>query len=55
MTKSEKAIGILFGAIVIGALAQSVAKHQAVLLGLSGLELALVSGFVGAIVTRKLA
>ena len=55
MSKSEKALVVFIGAVVIGAVAQQVARQQAALLGLSALEVALFGAAVGAAVRRQTA
>jgi hypothetical protein len=52
MSKKGKAGAILVVAVVIGAIAQGIAKKEAALLGMSALELALVGAAVGAMVVR---
>jgi hypothetical protein len=52
MGKKSKAGAILIAAIVIGAIAQGIAKKEAAFLGMTALELALVGGAVGAIAVR---
>lgn len=52
MSKSEKAVVVFIGALVIGAIAQQVARQQAALLGLSALEVALFGAAAGALVLR---
>jgi hypothetical protein len=52
MSKKGKAGVILVGALVVGAIAQGIAKKEAALLGMSALELALAGGAIGAMVVR---
>jgi hypothetical protein len=55
MSKKGKAGAILVGAVIIGAIAQGIAKKEAALLGMSALELALVGGAIGSLVVRYMA
>jgi hypothetical protein len=52
MSKKGKAGMVLLGALVVGAIAQGIAKKEAAVLGMSVIELALVGGAVGAMVVR---
>jgi hypothetical protein len=52
MSKKGRAGVILVGALVVGAIAQGIAKREAALIGMSVIELALVGGAVGAMVVR---
>jgi hypothetical protein len=49
-----KALMILGAALLVGAIAQAVIRHEAAVLGLSAFELALVGVAVGGAVQRRL-
>lgn len=55
MSKEAQAVVILAGALALGAIAHQVAGREAAVLGLSVLELALLSAAVGAVTKRTLA
>jgi hypothetical protein len=52
MSKKGKAGVILVSALIVGAIAQGIAKKEAALLGMSALELAFLGGAVGSIAVR---
>jgi hypothetical protein len=53
--KQKAALTGLVIALIVGAMAQAVVKHEAAVLGLSALELAMVGLVVGSVATRTLA
>jgi hypothetical protein len=53
MSKAEKAGITLIAALIAGAIVQNLAKQEAAILGLSALEVALLSAGAGALVARK--
>ncbi len=52
---TSTAVAVLVGCLVLGAIIQSKVKHQALVLGLSPLELAVLSAAAGAAVHRRFA
>jgi hypothetical protein len=50
---NEQAWLVLIGALIVGAVAQGIAKQEAAILGLSVLEVALLGTAAGAIAIRK--
>jgi hypothetical protein len=54
MNGKNKAVAILVVALVIGAVAQGVVHHEAAILGLSAVELALAGLVVGSAARRTL-
>ena len=54
MNSRDKAILLLIGAVVVGAVAQGIVDHEAALLGLSMLEIALLGIVVGSAVRRTI-
>ena len=52
--KQKAALAALIAAVVVGAIAQAVAKQEATILGLSTIELAVVGFVIGRVATRTL-
>lgn len=53
MTKKEQALAVFVGALVVGVIAQGVVKHEAAVLGLTALEVALI-GLAVPVVAKRL-
>jgi hypothetical protein len=54
MDPRAKALFLLVGAVAAGAMLHSIARAEAAVLGLSAVELALLSAAAGALATRRL-